>query len=417
MYQAAGTDIVVIGGGSAGLCAAIAASRKGARVILIERSGKLGGMGTLAKVHTFCGLYHPDVSRPPEIANPGLPAEIEQLMRARTGVDPVKMGKVFVLHQDPEIFAEIAHDLATSEKFLELRFRTTCEAITRTSEQTFIVKTNNGSITCTSLIDASADAIAADLLGATRLSTPPEKNQRSAFVFSLQGIDPSAMEENFRMRLALEIVRAVTAGDLPQAALGTASRPSTVPGEIYFTTDLDPAPRTELMASGLALANTLTEFLRKRFPAYAAAVGPFPADEPGVRETFRWKGRYLLTEQDLITGRQFSDTVAYATWPIELRETTRGAKLRFFDRAVPSCIPLRSLTSSEIEGIFFAGRCISATHEAIASVRVMGTCFATGQAAGHAAAAYVSSHIGEDSTSTLAAENKNFIDSRNEADD
>jgi hypothetical protein len=388
MDRATETDIVVIGGGSAGLCAAIAAARTGARVVLIERSERLGGMGTLAKVHTFCGLYHPDVSRPPQIANPGLPAEIEQLMRAHTGVEPVKMGKVYVLPQDPAAFAEIAHDLTVAEKLLEVRFGTTCKAITRGAGDSFVVETNAGNITCRSLVDASADAVVADCLGATRLAVPQEKNQRSAVIFSMQGVDPSAREEDFRMRLALEIVRAVTAGELPKSALGTASRPSTVPGEIHFTMDLEPAPRDDLMASGLDLAEALTGFLRRKFPAYATASGPLLADEPGVRESFRWKGQYLLTEQDLVSGREFSDTVAHATWPIEMRETTGGAKMRFFDHAVPGCIPLRCLTSSEIAGVFFAGRCISATHEAIASFRVMGTCFATGQAAGKAAAEY-----------------------------
>jgi len=394
MERATTADIAVIGGGSAGLCAAISAARAGARVLLVERSDRLGGMGTLAKVHTFCGLYHPDVSRPPQIANPGLPAEIERLMRARTGVDPVRMGKVYVLPQDPAAFAVIARDLTLAEKSLEVRFGATCTAITRGEGESFIVGTDNGSITCRSLIDASADAVAATFLGATRLSVPPEKNQRSAFIFSLQGVDPSAMEEGFRMRLALEIVRAIAAGDLPKIALGTASRPSTVPGEIHFTTDLDPAPRDELTATGLALAESLTGFLRSKFPSYAAASSPFPADEPGIRESFRWKGQYLLTGEDLISGREFPDTVAYATWPIELRETTRGAKLRFFAHPVPAPIPLRALTSAEIDGVFFAGRCISATHEALASVRVMGTCFATGQAAGKAAAAYVGRRIG-----------------------
>ena len=220
------------------------------------------------------------------------------------------------------------------------------------------------------------------------MSVEPEKNQRSAFIFSFRNVDPSATEEGFRMRLALEIVRAVSSGELPQTALGTASRASAVPGEIHFTTDLDPVPRDELMATGLALAESLAGFLRRKFPAYANAIGPFPADEPGVRETYRWKGRYVLTAEDLVSGREFPDTAAYATWPIELRENTRGPKLRYFDRPVPASIPLRSLISAEIEGVFFAGRCISATHEALASVRVMGTCFATGQAAGRAAAAH-----------------------------
>ena len=195
-------DVVVIGGGSAGLCAAVAAARAGARVILIERADTLGGMGTLAKVHTFCGLYHPDVSRPPEIANPGLPAEIEKLMRARTGVGPVKMGKVYVLPQDPAAFAEIARDLAVAEKSLAVRFGTTCTAITRETGKTFVVGTDSGNILCRALVDASADAVVADLLGVARLSVAADKNQRSGFLFSLQGVAPAAMEETFRMRLA-----------------------------------------------------------------------------------------------------------------------------------------------------------------------------------------------------------------------
>ena len=69
-------DLIVIGGGSAGICASIAAARQGSRVVLIEKSGSLGGMGTLAFVHTFCGLYHPDTSQPAVVVNAGLPAEI-----------------------------------------------------------------------------------------------------------------------------------------------------------------------------------------------------------------------------------------------------------------------------------------------------------------------------------------------------
>ena len=378
-------DIVVIGGGSAGICAAVAAARNGSSVILIERSGTLGGMGTLAMVHTFCGLYDPDVSQPPRIANQGLPAEIEVLMREATGAAPVKMGKVYVLPQHPETFAKIAHNLASAEPNLEVLYHTTCCGISREGDGTFVVSTATKTIKCNAIIDTSADAIVAEFLGATRISAPPEKLQRSAFIFAMRNVDPAAAEEGFRMRLALEIVRAITSGALPKIALGTACRASIVPGEFYFTTDLDPAPSDEIRALGQSLSETLPKFLRNRFPEYADAIGPFPAEEPGIRETYRWLGEYTLTADDLMHGTKFTDTVAYATWPMELREDTRGPKLRFFEKPVPAHIPLRCLKSKEIPGIFFAGRCISATHEALASIRVMGTCFATGQAAGIAA--------------------------------
>ncbi|MGJ8644983.1 MAG: FAD-dependent oxidoreductase [Luteolibacter sp.] len=379
-------DVAVIGGGSAGLCAAVASARAGAKTVLIERSEMLGGMGTLAKVHTFCGLYHPDVSKPPVVVNVGLPEEIEERMRARTGVAPVKMGKVYVLPQDPEAFAEIARELVEAEELLEARMSVECTGISRGDE--FVLETSGGSLRVKALVDASADAVVAYLLGEERLSVEAERNQRSAFVFSLKGVKPEGMEENFRMKLALGIVRAVAAGELPKEALGTAGRASALASEIYFTTDLNPAPTVELMATGMDLAGKVTDFLRKNFSEYAEAEGPFCAEQPGVRESYRWEGEHLLTEEDLLKGTEFPDTVAYATWPIELRETTRGARMRYFEKPVPGNIPLRALVSKNVPGVFFAGRCISATHEALASVRVMGTCFATGQAAGKAAARY-----------------------------
>ena len=381
-------DIAVIGGGSAGICAAVAAAREGAKAILIERSDRLGGMGTLAMVHTFCGLYDPDISKPPHVSNEGLPAEIEKLMREATGAAPVKMGKVYVLPQQPEAFAELATRLTSEEANLEVRFNTSCIGITRETDGSFTVSAGEKNFHCRAIIDTSADALVAELLGATRLSSPPEKLQRAAFIFSISGVDQAAAEESFRMRLALEIVRAVASGDLPLTALGTACRASTTPGEMFFTTDLDPAPTEELQATGQALANVLFKFLRSRFPEYKNATGPTSAAAPGIRESYRWLGEYTLTADDLINGTEFPDTVAYATWPMEMRETTMGARMKFFKKALPANIPLRCLKSAEIPGVFFAGRCISATHEALASVRVMGTCFATGQAAGIAATRY-----------------------------
>ncbi len=382
-------DSVIIGGGSAGLCASVAAARKGAKVILIERSDRLGGMGTQAMAHTFCGLYNPDVSKPPSIANEGLPAEIEKLMREATGAAPVKMGKVYVLPQSPDAFTEIAHRLTSSEPNLEVRYHTTCTGITREPDGSFLVSTGEKTIHCRAIIDTSADALAAEFLGATRLSTPPEKLQRSAFIFSMKEVAPAAAGENFRMRLALEIVRAVASGGLPLTALGTACRASTAPGEIFFTTDLDPATSEKLLETGRVLSEKLASFLRSHFPEYTNATGPFPAAAPGIRESYRWLGEYTLTADDLLNATGFPDTVAHATWPMEMRETTKGPRMKFFDNPVPANIPLRCLKSAEIPGVFFAGRCISATHEALASVRVMGTCFATGQAVGIAAADYL----------------------------
>ncbi len=371
-----GYEVAVIGGGSAGLCAALAAARRGTKTVLIERSTKLGGMGTQALVHTFCGLYEPDLSKPPRLANAGLPTQIEREMRRLTHqTEPTRMGKLYVLLQDPSHFDALSKELVEAEENLTVLFENTCEDIRQCHH--FEIKTNNHCFTANSVVDTSADAVVAGFLKATRLKS--DTPQKSAYIFSLQNVAEEAREESFKMRLALDLVRAVQAGILPPEILGAASRASTLEGEIYFTIDLDEPDH------GPALATDLVAFLKAHSPPFQNVPAPIFPDVPGVRETYRWLGKHVLTQEDLIEGKSFEDTIAKAAWPIELRETIKGPRFTYFKNPRSSDIPLRALMSEEIPGIFFAGRCLSATHEALASLRVMGTCFATGQAAGLAA--------------------------------
>ena len=91
---------------------------------------------------------------------------------------------------------------------------------------------------------------------------------------------------------------------------------------------------------------------------------------------------------DLEQSAHFDDSIALATWPMELRETNRGARLRFPIDGQPCDIPLGALRARDHANVFSAGRCISCSHEAQASIRVIGTCLATGEAAGIAAALF-----------------------------
>lgn len=409
-------DVVVIGGGSAGFCAAIAAARYGAKVVLIEQSDKLGGMGSLALVHTFCGLYLPDTSKPAVVANAGLPEEIEAAMRKGAGqAGPVKMGRVYVLPQQPSMFNQLAKKMVLAEAdHLSLRLQSTCHEIVRNEDGGFLVKfLSDGQpcqILCRSLVDCSADAVVAGLLKATRRQVESSHLQRPSYIFSLKNVGADADDDSFKMRLALDLVHAVGAGELPSAAMGATIRPSPFKGEVFISIDLDVSGedwdpgclrlRDEIKEVGKWCAHKLTAFFQKNYPCFERVSDPCFPSVIGVRESYRWLGQYTLSGDDLISGQQFDDVVAYATWPIELRETTKGAKFQYFENPLPSQVPLRSLTSQEIPGVYFAGRCLSATHRALASVRVMGTCFATGQSAGMAAALYAEggrmSHINDE---------------------
>ena len=161
-------DVAVIGGGSAGLAAAVTAAREGARTILIERHGFLGGMGTASLVHSFCGLYLLREEAGAVLANPGFCAEIAGLMIAATGIGPIRFGRVDVLPQHPVEFVRIADDLVAAEPRIELMLHTEVAGLARDADGWDIRlagRAGERSVSARNLVDASGDAVVAGFLG------------------------------------------------------------------------------------------------------------------------------------------------------------------------------------------------------------------------------------------------------------
>jgi hypothetical protein len=395
-------DVVVVGGGSAGMAAAVTAARTGARTLLIERYGFLGGMGTASLVHTFCGLYLLRDEPGAILANPGFATELAERMTAATSLGPVRMGRVDVLPQHPVEFVRIADEIAEAESTLEVRYHTELLTITREAGLWQISLGGRGrvtSVSATAMVDASGDAVVAELLGGDVEMTESPRLQRPAYVFGIQGMD--TFDDSARLHTAGWIVEGVRKGILPKTAMGLSFRASGRAGEIFGSLDLtggeslsdyhplDPRCLSSLESSGRKIAGEVIRFLSGQSNEWKKAfISQWPV-RAGVRESRRWIGEYVLTEEDLLEGRRFDDEIALATWPMELRETVKGPKLRYPIQNRPAGIPLRCLQPRGIPGLFVAGRCLSADHEAQASIRVMGTCFATGEAAGKAAAYHI----------------------------
>lgn len=389
-------DVIVAGAGSAGLAAALAAAREGARTLLIERQAALGGMGTNAMVHTFCGLFHPDVSQGPQWLNPGIPNEVGQRLLELTGqAAPDLMGRVYVLRHHPAVLAQLALDLCAKEPALTVQTQAELTAVARHGDD-WRLTINGQAVDTKAVVDTTGDAAVARCLGTEHWHTAPRgRLYRPAYVFSVRGIT-GTLDESTRLQVAAMLVRAVKEGTLPSSVLGAALRNSPFAGEVFITLDLeaggadwdplDPAKRLALEDEGRAMATALCAFLHDHHPAFAASEPPTLPVQAGVRESARWQGDYVLTAEDLVTSRRFPEEAALAGWPLEIRETTRGPKFRYFDKPEPAGIPMDCLRHSALPGVFFAGRCVSCDHEALASVRVMGTCLATGQAAGRLAA-------------------------------
>lgn len=392
-------DVVVVGGGSAGLAAAVTAARTGARTLLLERYGYLGGMGTASLVHTFCGLYLLREEPGAVLANAGFATEMAERMIAATGLGPVRMGRVDVLPQHPVEFVRIADEITAAESTLETLFHTEVLAVTREDGVWRITLGGRGGVADVSakaLVDASGDAVVAGFLGGGAEMTESPGLQRPAYVFGVQGME--GFDDAARLHTAGWIVEGVRKGMLPKSAMGLSFRASGRTGEIFGSLDLtggesvsaydplDPRCLSSLESGGRKIAGEVLRFLSHSSDGWRNAyISQWPV-RAGVRESRRWIGGYVLTAEDLLEGRRFDDEIALATWPMELRETVKGPKLRYPQGNRPAGIPLRCLQPRGIPGLFVAGRCLSADHEAQASIRVMGTCFATGGAAGKAAA-------------------------------
>lgn len=388
-------EVTVVGGGSAGVAAALVASRQGARTLLIERQQLLGGMGTNAMVHTFCGLFHPDVSQGPQWLNPGIPTELGTALMQRGGMEePDLMGRVYVLRHRPADLASLTAELCAAEPHLTVL---TGAEVTALSPG-WTITLGDRLIHSRAVIDTTGDALLARLLGHSHWDLATSARlYRPAYVWSFQGLS-TILDEPLRLHVAALIVRAVKAGALPAAALGTTLRASPTRGEVFVSTDLeaggdhwDPLDldqRLHLESEGRALAQAVWDFLRSSHPSFTTITPPVLPVHAGIRESARWRGDYVLSADDLIRSRRFEDEAALAGWPLEMRETARGPRFRYFDQPEPAGIPASCLRARSLPGMFFAGRCLSCDHEALASVRVMGTCLATGQAAGQMAAAF-----------------------------
>lgn len=387
-------DVIVAGGGSAGLAAAVSAARRGAKTLLIERHEVLGGQAAVALVHSICGLYRLATDDRPVLANPGFPAEwAERLVRAGAAHGPVRLGRVWVLLTRPNMIPNVATQLVRETPNLEVRLGAQLVAA-RDDEVTFQSNLRTESAQATAMIDTTGDAALATLLGAPCEQAPSDRLQRPAFIVGLSGVETAQLDGDGPLRLAHRIAHAVRDGQLPAGALGASFR-TTFRGEVFITIDLDggahydptsPECVAQQHAAGRELAAQLAKFLRSEAPGFERSSVTAEPAQLGIRESRRVVGRYRLEAEDLARGARFDDAVALATWPMELRETARGARMRYPENGEPCEIPLRALRFRDRENCFVAGRCMSCSHEAQASLRVIGTCLATGEAAGIAAA-------------------------------
>ena len=392
-------DVVVVGGGAAGLAAAVAAGSAGARTALVERYGFLGGMATAGMVSTICGLYHTSPSGPPKPINEGFAETFARRLIGMPGCqEPVRRGRSFVLPYSPFAFACLADQLVAAASPLDLYLHAYLVGVETGPAriETLRIATWERALELRAgaVVDTSGDAVIAHHAGAATETAPSADRLLPSLVFVLQQVDTAALDGGRRVAVLRTLLEAERDGRLAAGASNLTLGPSPQPGEVIGKLALDGlvgerSGRSDFLTAaeqeGRARVLAVAEFL-KTLPPFAGSFVSHVATQVGVREGRRVIGRYQLTRDDVLSGRKFDDAVAQAGWPIELwEEGQRGATYEYLEDGQTYDIPLRSLRARGVDNLFVAGRCMSATRDALASARVIGTCLATGEAVGMAA--------------------------------
>ena len=389
------TDVVVLGGGSAGVAAAVAAARKGLQVILIERNTYLGGKATAAEVGTVCGLYHFSKKEKSEYIVKGFAKEFADKLQARSQSTPLHVPEgVHYLPYNVEAFKNICLELINENK-ISVYFNAVLERVTieqhKIKSVHIIAAGNPITIHVNALIDCSGDSVISQAASLPLIKS--ENYQAAAQVFTMTGVT----EEN-EFKLGMIIMKALRSA-IDNNILGDFyDRVYIVQGSlknnavnlkigIPLAVTYAPGNLQELKTVAQSFVENLSKFLITHVEAFKNAHVHHIAPEVGIRIGQRSTGKYILMEEDVLSCKKFDNAIANASWPIEIWEQNRRVNMRYFKLDDYYQIPAGCLQSNSLDNLFFAGRNISATDAAIASARVMGICLQTGYAAGCLAAA------------------------------
>jgi hypothetical protein len=391
-------DVLVVGGGAAGLAAAAAAGRAGARVALLERCGFLGGAATASHVGTVCGLYLRDSKNDqPTLVAGGFVQQFATRLQRASGLEPQQLeAGLWVLPFTVAAFARVADQVVSESGDVTVALHATVsEAVTEGGrvKQVRALAWNQPLVVSPGMVvDCSGEATAAALAGGG--VEEGACDQAPALIFELEDVDPIGTECGL-IEVRRQLRRAVETGRLPALCERLAVVPGpSADGHLSLKLNLAPgdANRTawqQITAwerEARALIPELHRFLVESVPSFSKARLCSVAPQLGVRSGRRLRGRARLEDEDVLGARKSPAGIARGCWPMERWGRHPRPELAFFNERDYFEIPLDCLRSADLRNVLAAGRCFSAATGAMSSARVIGTALATGWAAGTVAA-------------------------------
>ncbi len=414
-------DVVIIGGGPAGTVAAIASARSGARTLLVEQNGYLGGMLTMAgtgpqmtfhagNTQVVQGIAEEIVAR---MVREGFsPGHMEDFVGYASSVTPFDAeGMKLILET---MVKEAGADLLYHTVYTgcEWEDRKICK-VRLYAKQGFF------DVSASVFIDASADADLATHAGIGSVYGREEDHLAQPMTMNVKvgNVDRDKMIEYIKnnsddmletipferlkliprsgMQGAYSVIsKAKEKGEFPIDRDMVLCFETNNPGEyilnmsrIIKKSALDSFDLTEAEIEGRKQAHAIVAFMRKYIPGFENAVIVTTGPHIGIRESRKINGAYRLTASDLLQNKMFEDAIAMGGYPIDIHSPDGGTmEHHYLKKGSWYSIPYRCLYTNELDNLLVAGRCISATHEACAAVRVTPILMAISEGAGTAAA-------------------------------
>ena len=398
-------DVIVVGGGASGSVAAIAAARTGARTLLLERGGCLGGAATANLVAQWVAFFHGDTR-----VVGGIPYELAQRVQAAGGSEGFHryvMGEaagtpfpLTVLPFNPEQVKTVL-DEAVAEAGAEVLLHATFARALRDGDRVtgVVAETVEGrrAFLAPVVVDASGDGLVCSSAGVPSHPDTEAERQPCTLSFRLSNVDVArfrAVPSGERRRLVLA---GLQRGELFWESLSFVSTPGgtdaiCLMSRIQGIDALDAADASRAEREGRRQIASIVPFLNREIPGFERAQLADVAERVGVRETRRVAGRATLTEDDIMGERSFDDSIALGAGPMD-RHQPGGTGIRLYAPPVPFEIPLGCLLPRGVDGLLVCGRTLSASREAMAGARHMATCMAMGQAVGTLAAMAAASGV------------------------
>ena len=386
-------DLIVAGSGPSGIASALYAAGNGIRVLLIEKEGFLGGMSTGGMAGVWCGT-----------ASSGIFKEIVQKLSVSV---PLYGHKIYDCEELKEFYREkvtgIGLDILLYAFVCDVEMQENCikgitvctkKGMRRFSSRLFIDATGDGDISAMAGVDYHKGR------------ESDESMQPATLFLVLGGVD-AHREDVFLWKknqdIKVKMRQAVKNGEVPLPAEAINIMPGKIEGTALINmthcimadgTNNEGLTKAELECR--AQIPPIIRFLRQNAPGYENCYVLKTGSMIGIRETRHLHGRYCLTHDDLISGRVFDDWVVTGAWyPFDIHSLKGSGQ----DPSVPGfsvkpyTIPYGCFISEKVSNLLFTGRCISGTHLAHSSFRMMPVCFAMGQATGTAAALCIKNNV------------------------